>query len=624
MTAKSLQVAPKLRLPLDFATESIGVMGQRGSGKSNALVVLAECMYDAEIPWFAIDPKGDWWGIQSSADGEGEGLSVPVFGGLHGNAPLEAGMGVAIADLLFDENLTAVLDVSRLTGGELGRFLIDFCHRLFRRHQEEPQVRHGFLEEAHRYIPQQGITGQMAAVKEACAKLPLEGRSFGLGTSTATQRPARLHKDVTTQFGTVVVGKIMAKQDRDAIGGWFTEHEVGKEALSTLQMLSAGEMWTLSPLLGVFERATWRQRRTFDSGATPKVGEAKRVPKRLADVDMGAIKDQLADAIERAEASDPKALQRQVSMLRTTLIRHEGLLHRIAVAARGDAPDVDEHFDRLPGEIEKLWADVNDESRVSVVPTPLVQPDELDTFARLSEVLTSMAPTLEDLVARMKEMVGAGAAAEDGDARVLPMPARRTSRDDHPAVVGARAEERAGAARRRDAGRDQPRPVRAAEGDGLPLHNDKGLTPCGRIMSVLATYGTVSRRRLAMQSGYSAKGGAFNNNLSRLRSAGYIRPGDPVEPTTDGLAALGEFEPLPRGTALINHWLASLTGPQGKLLSALITNGAMDKDDLGRVTGYEPTGGAFNNNLSSLRTLELITRGLPIDLHPDFRAAIEA
>lgn len=33
------------------------------------------------------------------------------------------------------------------------------------------------------------------------------------------------------------------------------------------------------------------------------------------------------------------------------------LLHRIAVARRGDCPDVDENWDRLPSEIEALWRD---------------------------------------------------------------------------------------------------------------------------------------------------------------------------------------------------------------------------------------------------------------------------
>lgn len=37
----------------------------------------------------------------------------------------------------------------------------------------------------------------------------------------------------------------------------------------------------------------------------------------------------------------------------------EGILHRVAVARRGDGPDVDEAWDRLPDEIENLWQQVD-------------------------------------------------------------------------------------------------------------------------------------------------------------------------------------------------------------------------------------------------------------------------
>ena len=46
-------------VPVDIATESIALLGQRGSGKSNAEVVFTEELYDAGIPWVAIDAKGD-------------------------------------------------------------------------------------------------------------------------------------------------------------------------------------------------------------------------------------------------------------------------------------------------------------------------------------------------------------------------------------------------------------------------------------------------------------------------------------------------------------------------------------------------------------------------------------
>lgn len=50
-----LHVAPDLALPLDAATETFGILGKKGSGKSNVAVVMAEEMHGAGIPWVAID-----------------------------------------------------------------------------------------------------------------------------------------------------------------------------------------------------------------------------------------------------------------------------------------------------------------------------------------------------------------------------------------------------------------------------------------------------------------------------------------------------------------------------------------------------------------------------------------
>ena len=110
--ARLLHVGPELELPADAITQSIALLAVRRAGKSNAAAVIAEEMYHAALPWVAIDPKGDWWGLRSSKDGTGPGLPVPIFGGLHGDMPLVPEAGKLIADLIYGDNLTCVLDVS--------------------------------------------------------------------------------------------------------------------------------------------------------------------------------------------------------------------------------------------------------------------------------------------------------------------------------------------------------------------------------------------------------------------------------------------------------------------------------------------------------------------------------
>ena len=70
-TITELHVSFDLTLPADLITQTAALLSTRRGGKSNAAAMVAEEMYDAVLPWVAIDPKGDWWGLRSSADGTG-------------------------------------------------------------------------------------------------------------------------------------------------------------------------------------------------------------------------------------------------------------------------------------------------------------------------------------------------------------------------------------------------------------------------------------------------------------------------------------------------------------------------------------------------------------------------
>jgi len=136
--------------------------------------------------------------------------------------------------------------------------------------------------------------------------------------------------------------------------------------------------------------------------------------------------------------------------------------------------------------------------------------------------------------------------------------------------------------------------------------------PQRKLLTVLAQYpGGRTKKQLAILAGYSHQGGAFNNPLGNLRSRGWVVGGPAcIEITDDGLKALGNgWEPLPMGADLREYWYANLPGPAAKLLRALCEAypKGLSKADLAAATGYEPTGGAFNNPLGRLRALELAT-----------------
>lgn len=128
-----------------------------------------------------------------------------------------------------------------------------------------------------------------------------------------------------------------------------------------------------------------------------------------------------------------------------------------------------------------------------------------------------------------------------------------------------------------------------------------------------------TRDELGILAGYSPSSGHFANVLGALRTAGYINDrGEPIGITDAGLDALGPFEPLPEGDALLTYWLnhPRVGKAERSILTALAEAGGsgLDRDSLGEASGYSSTSGHFANVLGKLRTLKLVQRGEPIRL----------
>lgn len=316
MTSRQLHISDELSLPLEAVTEPLGILAARRAGKSNAAVRIAEEMYDNHLHWVAIDPKGDWWGIRSSADGKGDGLPIPIFGGAHGDVPLEPGAGQLIADLIVDTRLTCVLDVSGFgSEAEKVRFLLAFGDRLFRRKAPGQEPTHIFFEEADDYAPQRAFPEQ-ARLVHVMSRILKQGGSRGLGGCVISQRSAVVHKDLLSQIQTLFALRTTGPQDRKAIRDWVSFTGENPEVVASLPELADGEAWVWSPnWLRITKRFRFQRRRTFDSGATPKVGASRQAPATLADVDLGAIATQMASTIERAKATDPKELTKRIREL---------------------------------------------------------------------------------------------------------------------------------------------------------------------------------------------------------------------------------------------------------------------------------------------------------------------
>ncbi|TAH39264.1 MAG: DUF853 family protein [Planctomycetota bacterium] len=555
---QSLQLSPSLSLPADAVTQTFAILAVRGAGKSNAAAAMAEGMYDAGLPFVVVDPVGAWWGLRSSADGKGAGLPVPVFGGRHGDVPLERTAGQLIGDLVVDRNLSCVLDVSDFSEGDKTRFLIDFAERLYRRN-ESP--RHLFLEEADDYAPQRPFREQ-ARLLRAWENVVRRGRARGLGITMITQRSAALNKNVLTQIETLFVLRTTSPQDRKAIEGWVEYHGQGRELLASLPELETGEAWIWSPhWLRVLKRIRIRRRRTFDSGATPKDARA-RPPATMADVDLERIRVDMAATIERAKAEDPRELRKQIEDLKRQLAQAKAV------------PTVT---------LERVEVPVL-EPRVAETLASLVRQSAGDLESLVQQARTALC----DLDQRVTALAGTQRVRRGPDAPVAPA---------SPAFAGARP----AAAVRPSAPTSLPRAV-------------------AEILNALAGAGRpLSKLELGILTGYRHGTGGFGNALSEARTRGFLHGGGSgIAITEAGRAALQWDGSVRPPDVLVDLWCQRLTGRAKDMLRALVASpGGLTREELGRKVDMEPAGGGFGNYLSELRTSGLLlSEGGRLKPHP--------
>lgn len=587
---KKLQLAEDLTLPVDAATQTFLVVGKRGSGKSNTAARNVEQLLSAKIPVVVLDPVDSWYGLKASRDGKGEGFGVYVFGGRHKDVELEPGAGVLVAEFLCEHRAPLVLSCKHLSGLERSRFMVDFAMTLFRKWTGG--VLHIVLEEAHELAPQNPPKGEKAEqMLGAFKKLWKLGRSSGIGGTAVTQRPASLHKDITTQSEILVVHRTIGPQDVEAVRQWIKYHRQGEEILPELATLKTGEAFVWAPEfpeekpIGL-RRVQILQRETFDSAATPKAGEQRVEPKELASVDLDRLRSKMASTIERQKAEDPRELRKTIVDLRAQLAAAAGA----KPAAAGKQPRTVERLILREAQVERL----------------------LKVIEQLHDAYGDMVDDLADRVGGpvqkiANEMKAALAAARDalnGPARV-----RATVGNAAPAAFaggGGRAGSTLSAP-----GSSRPSPVvsRVVAGAG---DREVGTGGLRRILVALAQRPQgLSASQVGVRATLSSKSGTFDTYISRARKAGWITgERHNLRITEAGLAALGSYDPLPTGAALLDHWLRELgTSGAARILQALANAypRELTRSEVADAANLTGNSGTFDTYVSRLRSLELIS-----------------
>ncbi len=235
--------------------------------------------------------------------------------------PLEGVNGTVLADFVVDSGTPVVLSLRHLSLGDQRRFATDFAERLYRRKGEAGNrgPLHLFVDECDEFIPQ-NIQKGGERMFGSFDRLVRRGRSSGIGMTLISQRPQVVNKSVLSQCETLICHRLLHKLDRKAVDEWISAHDTeGHRAvfMESLASLPRGRAWLWSPSwLDIFERVEMRRRDTYDSSATPTAGTQPLSPKKLAPIDMDALRGRLKETVEEAEADDPKKLKAEIARLK--------------------------------------------------------------------------------------------------------------------------------------------------------------------------------------------------------------------------------------------------------------------------------------------------------------------
>lgn len=574
----------KIVIPEAVFDQHVITLGKTRSGKSSAMRYLVEHLLDEKKPVCIVDPKGDWWGIKSSATGKSSGYSVTIFGGEHGDLPLNASSGSVVAELAATENRPSLIDLGGWMPGDRTRFWIDFASTFFRMTRGRRWLA---IDEVHNFCPKGKIMDPNAGkMLHWSNRLASEGLGKGVALIAASQRPQKVHNDFLTSCETLVGMRVIHKADRDAIKDWIDacgDVEKGKEVLNTIASRKRGEAWVYSPEINFGpEVVTFPMFSTYDS-FKPQDSQHPAKLKGWAEVDLEQIKSKLETVVKEAEANDPAKLKARIRELerdsRQNKIPASNIPERNAAA---DAEAIKRAAKSARIEYERLAVSQN---------------------AWAKEIASNGAHLAKDL-ARVAERAAKmfSIAPPKIELRVPPAKMELLSKSEHMARTFA------------------PTKTAAFTRQAAESNGDGELTPYQRdILRGLAELRAIGRDNVpsglaAAAAGKSHKSSTWERYIAKLNASGLTNASrGRVQLTEAGLSAAPPVDAALDARELQTRLMRILTPYQRDILKAAIEAGGepLHVEELAQRAGKRHESSTFERYLASLSSAEILERVAP-------------
>lgn len=224
--------------PLDLARlleTRMLIQANSGGGKSWALRRILEQTV-SDVQQIVIDPEGEFSTLREKFDyiicAKNDADAVP-----------QPGTAKLLARRLLETGVSAIIDIYELKANERKAFVRYFFEALVDAPKKLWHPVLIVLDEAHIFAPEKGKAESLGPVID----LATRGRKRGFCLIAATQRLAKLHKDVAAEMNNKMIGRtgldIDVARAADELG--MTK----REAMHALKFLGEGEWYVFGPAL---------------------------------------------------------------------------------------------------------------------------------------------------------------------------------------------------------------------------------------------------------------------------------------------------------------------------------------------------------------------------------------
>jgi len=556
------------------------VQAASGGGKSRTLRRLGEQFF-GKVPTWIIDRDEEFPSLREKFG--------YVLVGQGGETPTDIRSAEIVCQRLLENHASAIFSLYGLKDPDRHEWVKLFLTALMNAPKKLWQDLVLMVDEAHRFAPQKDKSVALGPMVDVAC----DGRKHGICAVYFTQRLGKVSKNASAELLNRCVGNTVEDIDLDRASDLFSVRSKDRHDFEeSLKHLKPGEFYCFGPAIST-DRTLVKVGpvvTTHPEPGSPSAAAPPPLPEK-----MRALLPKLADLPKEAEtkARTEAELRAEIRSLKAKLSAKP-----IAAALTVQAAPV------VKTEIRKVEVPVLKEAELRRVEKAIGRAEKiLERLDGFGKPVEEASRALRSTVGVLRTTAQAPLTSNQRTMAIALGSALRTQ------AQAPQQQTRELAKNRLKPLLERPRVPKATEEDA----EEKPLVAGERrMLEVLAKFnpGSRTKAQIAQLSGYTMSGGTFSNYYNRLKKGGLIEEkSDKVTITGKGLEIFGGRAPEGpmNSEELLSMWRDKLIAGERKLLDALVQvyPEPLSKEDLGKETGYESSGGTFSNYLSTLRRNDL-------------------